>query len=567
MYTQTLLTSLLSQQHSQRGNAELFKQGQFILQERTKVGSFPHPDLETLVSAGEPCGAWRPQAGRPEDKRNVGENLQVMSELPLNGYIPGSSIRGIVRAWAKKSPEISTRMIELLGNQTNNTITAGKIEFLDAWPTEPTRLSLDIVNPQQEFQVLHQGQGTPVSHYTLGTGKKLEFTVAIRGIPNRATAEEVAEVWGWVEQALCFYGVGSRTASGYGLVTTEGRISVQNVPNYSKKPFSFSLYSQGCYGVSMERGKEELRPSHWRGWLRSWTWRFLLGVMSEDNAQLTLSELFGTIEPQALSGSVRIKMKSGSKWGENSSNNPRFFEWSGKFEIYAPSDILPILLPIIKIAASLGGLGRGWRRPLHIFTMNNGRVATRGTYLRLSHSVKNQQTGKLESKSFLLPPHRPDIWQNQYTIWLNKVTEKWENRVQQGINDGLIAEVFSPTTCAIYSVPGPSSKPVDFQGLGWSETNPINTRGHAMNLVYQENAPRNYKRNPELGGSAAGGGNSHCSWVSIRRFDSRRPESDLDCQEVACLFLGGQQNDHHYIRSRFLSDLRNIEGSIHLFGL
>ncbi|MGY2711863.1 hypothetical protein ACVWWZ_002593 [Thermostichus sp. OS-CIW-39] len=138
MYTGPRLIKLLAEQHQKR-SSNLFRQGTFTLRWRAKVGSYPHPDVETLVSAGEPCGPWQPKRGRPEDKRNVGENWELMPDLPLNGYIPGSSIRGIVRAWAKQQPERIPKMEALLGFQKETVISAGKIQFLDAWPLEPTR--------------------------------------------------------------------------------------------------------------------------------------------------------------------------------------------------------------------------------------------------------------------------------------------------------------------------------------------------------------------------------------------------------------------------------------------
>ncbi|ANV85874.1 RAMP superfamily protein (plasmid) [Picosynechococcus sp. PCC 7003] len=566
MYTQTLLTDLLAEQHQQRGQTGLFKKGIFTLSERAKVGSFPHPDVETLVSAGEPCGNWKPTQGRPEDKRNVNENLQRLATLPLNGYIPGSSIRGLVRSWAKQHPDIYPQMMALLGEQTGNEIRSGKIEFLDAWPLQPTRLTLDIVNPQEDFQVLHQGQGTPLSHYTLGDGELIQFEVAIRGIPHRATLEDVATVWGWVEQALTLSGIGSRTASGYGVVERDD-VTPKSLPNYSKKVLSFDLFSQGCYGASTQIGTEELRPSHWRGWLRSWTLRFLLGVMPQENAQKTLAELFGAIEPQTYKGCVSIKMKPGNIWGDRSSNQPRFFRWSGKLEIHAPRDILPIILPIVRVAASVGGVGRGWRRPLHIFLMNNNRPAARGSFLKLTHRRQDQASGQWKTQKYLLPPHQPQTWQNIYQSWLDKVRDKWGERLQIGVNDHLEAEVFSPTTCSVYLLPGPDAEPVDFQDLKWQEQRAVETRGDAMYLMYQENRPRNYKRNPALGGSAGGGG-AHCSWVSIRRYGFPHPNQEIRtaCTEVACLFLGGAQNQQNHVRSRFLRDLQRAEGSIHLFG-
>ena len=56
MYTAPKLVELLAKQHEKRDQEGLFKQGTFTLLWRGKVGSSPYPDLETIVSAGEPCG-------------------------------------------------------------------------------------------------------------------------------------------------------------------------------------------------------------------------------------------------------------------------------------------------------------------------------------------------------------------------------------------------------------------------------------------------------------------------------------------------------------------------------
>lgn len=577
MYTGDRLVKLLQQQHQTR-HPGLFKQGKFTLKWRAKVGSFPHPDVETIVSGGEPCGKWkRDQSSggepcgswktdqtpgwRPENKRNVGENLNQLYSLPLNGYIPGSCIRGIVREWAKKRPEIKTRMQELLGYQTNENIYSGKIEFLDAWPEKPEPLTLDIVNPQQEFQVFHQGQSTPLSCYTLGDGEEpVSVTVAIRGTSNKVTPEEVNEVWSWVQQALTLYGVGSRTASGYGAIKSEDGIKPKPDPNYKTKLLTFTLYSQGCYGADPD--EVVLRPSHWRGWLRSWMLRFLLGVMSEDNAKKTLGELMGVLEPEAQKGCVRLELVEGHTWGETSETFPYFYTWKGQLKLSAPTDILnKIILPILKFAAMTGGVGRGWRRPLHIFVMNNGREASRGSHLVLEHKVKLE--GQVESKNVLLGIKPEfDQWQKVYQNWCDAVQAKWPNRFSTYQNPR--AEAFSPRSCTVYRVPEPFEDPVDKANLDWSFTTPVeNTRGSGMQLVYEPE----YKREPELGGSAAGGGgaNSHCSWVSIKRLNVRTPHTD--CQEVVCLFMGGEMANSGHLRSQFLEDLAKTPGAVHLFGV
>jgi len=566
MYTGIKLIDLLEKQHQKRSQAGLFKKGTFTIQWRAKVGSFPHPDVETIVSAGEPSGPWRPTQGRPEDKRNVSENWERLKFLPLNGYIPGASIRGLVRAWAKQRPDILPRMYKLLGHQENDSITAGKIEFLDAWPETATQLTLDIVNPQQQFQVYHQGQSKPLSLYTLGDGKKqIPVIVAIRGIPGKATEEEVKEVWQWVEQALTLYGVGSRTASGYGTLKIPGSSQRSTPdPNYAVKQFEFSLYSQGNAGP--DTNTMELRPSHWRGWLRSWLMRFFLGVMSENSAQLTVAELMGDIDAtdgKSHKGDVRLQMIQGGKWGERSENSPNFYLWKGTLQISAPTDILNrIILPIIRFAVMVGGVGRGWRRPLHIFHMQNGNAASRGTHLILNHKLINRTTKQEETKSFGLPLNTT-AWTQAYSDWLTAVQGRWNNKVSTN-NHNIQAEVFSPNTCAIYVVPGPDSKPIETSPVKWQQPNDAEgTRGDGMSLIYQPN----YKRKQDLGGNAGSGGSAYCSWASIKRVNIPHTEEQTDCQEVVCLFMGGQLPNSTHLRSHFLRDLGKIQGSIHLFGV
>lgn len=569
LYTAPMLTKLLAQQAEKRSPG-LFRQGTFTLQWRGKVGSFPYPDLETIVSAGEPCGSWKWEPGKDFGKIN-----ERKPTLPLNGYIPASAIRGIVRAWAK-TQGIQPRMQELLGKQEDNTITSGKIEFLDAWPETPTQLALDITNPQENFQVFHKSgeQGKPLPLYTLGNGHdSVEVTVAIRGIPNtQVTEADVSEVWDWIQQALSFYGVGSRTASGYGQIKPAQKINLDLPDGYQIKEFGFSLYSQGCHGPSSQK---ELRPSHWRGWLRSWTLRCLLGVMSQDNAQLTLEELFGTLESSSAGrskqGKVRIEMLRGNQqqfWGDRSSDQPDFYAWKGRLQISAPTETLEsLVLPIVKFAVSVGGVGRGWRRPLHIFMMDikdkqtrekiGERPASRGTYLTLLH---REESGV---KNFALPL-RSQVWQETYEQWREAIQKSYPDRYSS-VSENPEAEVFSPETCGIYFVAGPKQEPLDRDNLTWVISNATATRGKGMELIYktpQSNPPSNYKRNPDVGGDAAHG-NAHCSWVSIKRV----PVKDAGTKEIVCLFMGGQTPQANHARSQFLRDLAAIPGAVHLFGV
>ncbi len=553
LYSGTKLIDALAKQHEKRSQSELFKSGVFTLDWRSKVGSFPHPDQQTLVSAGEPCGAWNPHASRPEDKRTLSENLKLFEKLPLNGYVPAASIRGIVRAWVSQYPELVDRMRELFGYQNGAEIRAGKIEFLDAFPHQPTKLTLDITNPQQDFQVFHTGSTSPQSLYTLGDGhQKIEITIGIRGCRN-AQPEDVATVWEWLQQALSTQGIGSRTASGYGALTAPtGYDPSPELPSlpvgYSSKKLNFTLYSQGSAG--QDTFKPELRPTHWRGWLRSWLMRFLLGVMEKSDAEITVNELLGSLKKKGL---VRLRVTIDRI---DSSREPKFYRWKGNFEISAPADILnEIILPVIKVAARVGGVGRGWRRPLHQFILNtNNKDTARGCHLELT---RPRSVSERESRADIVTNQTPtklDRAGNDlnliYDLWRDGVISNWHDRYRE--HPSIInAEVFSPTTCAVYQVPEPYQNPIDPKTLAWIQGETPATRGRGMELIYQ----LKYKRQADVGGKT-----SACSWVSIKRVNGAKPE-DL-CQEVVCIFMGSQNK----LRSDFLADLAKIPGAVRLFG-
>ncbi|WP_244353021.1 hypothetical protein [Thermostichus vulcanus] len=226
-----------------------------------------------------------------------------------------------------------------------------------------------------------------------------------------------------------------------------------------------------------------------------------------------------------------------------------------------------ILLPIIRVAVMTGGVGRGWRRPLHLFMMERRGgdpiPASRGSHLTLDIKIK----GEFKKVGISLDPAK---WDELYQGWYQKVEQLWPERLLTGSQNPNY-EAFSPSSCAVFAVPGPDQDPIessdDSSDSKWVDPNDVaSTRGDGMELVYRSDQTRNYKRNPDLGGNAAQG-NAHCSWVSIRRHKIRHKQADTQCQEVVCLFMGGVQASSQHVRSQFLDDLSSLEGSLHLFGL
>jgi CRISPR-associated protein Cmr6 len=641
MYTAPLLPKLLAQQTEER-KPGFFKQGKFTLQWRAKVGSFPAPDVETLISAGELNAPWKwpvksqqtasgeYETHNPHDFSEKLENRR--KTVPLNGYIPASSIRGIVRDWAKQRPDLRQRMLDLLGSQDKQgNIKGGKIEFLDAWPVEPVEPSIDVANLQQDFQIFHPTKLQPQPHalYTLGDGKTpIEVVVAIRGIPHKAELIDVETVWEWVTQALNQHGVGSRTAAGYGTLNPDpdstAAVTVSaDRPGYITRIFDFELYSQGCYGAI--HNQVELRPTHWRGWLRSWLLRFLLGVMSPDNALKTLADLMGSLGKggsKATQGKIHLKVEPNKAfWKIKSSHTPYFYGWKGQLLLTGPEDLIrDVVVPVIKFAATVGGVGRGWRRPLHIYQMRKKDKKTQKYYhepaFRGTHLILREG-----SESCLLPID-PSIWSSMYAEWSNKVQQYWGSRIVL-LKLRSREEAFSMATCAVYAVPGPAKNPIGTKKksearrpntslaaafsramesgqqlpassyenhIRWivsdPEKNSGKTRGSGMNLIYK--SP--HKFNIEVGGTAAHENGTHCSWVSIRRLQTEvtihsppcktaetldfslngggecerlQTENDKNCYGIVCVFMG----DNHPDRQRFVRDLADLPGAVHLWDL
>ena len=262
-------------------------------------------------------------------------------------------------------------------------------------------------------------------------------------------------------------------------------------------------------------------------------------------------------------------MHPGNTWGDRSDRSPFFYVWKGQLEVSAPSEVLTsIILPIIRVAVSLGGVGHGWRRPLHIFYMNNNQPASRGCFLNLRVRGQNNDT---DDNGLILPLDTD--WNQLYTSWRTETQEylkKHRLRFVEHSNQTLDAEIFSPYSCSVYALPGPVVNPVDEQGPGWLlERNQVNvqtaedTRGDGVWLIYRDR----YKRNPDVGGDA-GSGSASCSWVSIRRVNIPHQAAETECQEVVCLFLGKQDKQgFNGDRYQFLRDLETMEDSHHLFGV
>lgn len=132
-------------------------------------------------------------------------------------YLPGSSIKGLVRSWAEKefgSGSDGEILNRLLGSRKN----AGSICFLDAIPTKPVQLKADVMTPHYANWSETEPPGDWCSPTPIPLLVMAEETSLLFGIISHGTIEydDLDRVMGWLKKALAQSGGGAKTAVGYG---------------------------------------------------------------------------------------------------------------------------------------------------------------------------------------------------------------------------------------------------------------------------------------------------------------------------------------------------------------
>ena len=140
-------------------------------------------------------------------------------------YLPGSSIKGLVRAWAERDADPKPdgqRVGWLLGSPRK----AGSMCFLDAVPIEPVRLEADVMTPHYAGWDSNNPPGdwrSPTPIPFLVTAAKTPFLFGL--VPRcSVSSADLSIVRDWLRSALVWAGGGAKTAVGYGrFETTNGR--------------------------------------------------------------------------------------------------------------------------------------------------------------------------------------------------------------------------------------------------------------------------------------------------------------------------------------------------------
>ena len=136
-------------------------------------------------------------------------------------YLPGSSVKGMVHAWARQAADskLSCEAVAQLFGGPENT---GRVIFLDAIPAAPVRLEADIMTPHYAGWDEENPPGdwrSPVPVPFLVTADQTPFLFAVipcRRNPENNPSGDLETIFAWLSSALDGAGAGAKTAVGYG---------------------------------------------------------------------------------------------------------------------------------------------------------------------------------------------------------------------------------------------------------------------------------------------------------------------------------------------------------------
>jgi CRISPR-associated protein Cmr6 len=165
-------------------------------------------------------------------------------------YLPGSSLKGVLRHWFEywcdnsDSSQSSSTLIEYFGNSQGQQTQVGGLIFLDAVPYEMPEIVVDIMTPHYGQWYSHGGSINEKAPNTdaIPAGwhnpvpipflvvKEIKFDIIImrqKSMSNEAWQRAESEFPKLLDEALSFIGAGAKTAVGYGYFKTDSSRSQQ----------------------------------------------------------------------------------------------------------------------------------------------------------------------------------------------------------------------------------------------------------------------------------------------------------------------------------------------------
>ena len=140
-------------------------------------------------------------------------------------YLPGSSIKGMIRAWAEHWQDDSDDARRIFGDNDDG---AGNIIVFDALPVKPVELYVEVMTPHtDDWRIAKTPQTSPPADWVnpnpipflaIKEDAKFQFAMAAR---KGAEDDDLRKAFEYLENALAWIGAGAKTSSGFGRFESE----------------------------------------------------------------------------------------------------------------------------------------------------------------------------------------------------------------------------------------------------------------------------------------------------------------------------------------------------------
>lgn len=140
-------------------------------------------------------------------------------------YLPGSSLKGLMRAWAQEQGEQEPDINRIFGPRGQREPACGSVVFFDALPTQPVRLEAEVMTPHYGPYYQDEAAKTPPADWhdpvpipflAVAAAQPFIFAFAPRRRHEAQDSADCAAVAGWLKEALAWLGAGAKTSVGYG---------------------------------------------------------------------------------------------------------------------------------------------------------------------------------------------------------------------------------------------------------------------------------------------------------------------------------------------------------------
>lgn len=140
-------------------------------------------------------------------------------------YLPGSCVKGMLRAWAREQDIEPNVIARIFGPANQNNARVGSVVVGDALPIASVQLVAEVMTPHYGPYYQDEDAKTPPADWhdpipipflAVDRGQTFVFTLAPTRANNAGDVRDCNSAFAWLSEALTWLGAGAKTAVGYG---------------------------------------------------------------------------------------------------------------------------------------------------------------------------------------------------------------------------------------------------------------------------------------------------------------------------------------------------------------